>query len=332
MQKANQFNPNHSNNTSFSANSPETIKPIDTREEIAKLAGVGSNTVSKVKRINANAVDEIKQELMKPDGKLTINTAEIIAQLPKEEQKAIIESLDEKAIIKRAKEIKKQKEEQKKQALIERAKAINLLDFDVDENIRIFNSDFRTALDDIIPDNSIDLILTDPPYLAEFIPIFEDLSLFASRKLKPSGLLITYAGQLHLPEEIALLSKYLKYKWTSCLYHNGVSRVVNGVNVINKWKPILFFQKEPAAKFQKTFSDYFISEKPEKSEHEWQQSIAVYEHIIDIFTEPGQLVVDPFLGSGTTAVACKKLKRKFVGSEIDENSYKLILQRLNNAK
>jgi DNA modification methylase len=102
------------------------------------------------------------------------------------------------------------------------------------------------------------------------------------------------------------------------------------VNFINKWKPILFFQKEPVKKFEKTFSDYFISEKPEKSEHEWQQSIAVYEHIIDIFTEPGQLVVDPFLGGGTTAVACKRLKRKFIGSEIDENSYKLILQRLND--
>jgi len=313
------------------SNSTKTVNPVNTREEIARLAGVGNNTVYKVKKINANAVDEIKQELMNPNSKLSINTAEIIAQLPAEEQKAIIENLDEKAIIKRAKEIKKQKEEQKKQALIERAEAINVLDFNADENIQVLNGDFRTVLDDI-PDNSVDLILTDPPYLAEFIPLFEDLSLFASRKLKPSGLLITYAGQLHLPDEIALLSKYLKYKWTSCLYHSGVSRVVNGVNVINKWKPILFFQKEPTTKFEKTFSDYFISEKPEKSEHEWQQSIAVYEHIIDIFTEPGQLIVDPFLGSGTTAVACKKLKRKFIGSEIDENSYKLILQRLNNAK
>jgi len=313
-----------------SANLQNPVKtPIDTSKEIAKLACVGERTVYKVKKIDANAVDEIKQELMRPDGKLSINTAEIIAQLPAEEQKAIIDNLDEKEIIRRAKEIKKQKEEQKKQALIERAKAINVLDFDIDENIQVLNGDFRTVLDNI-PDNSVDLILTDPPYPAEYLPLFEDLSLLANRKLKPSGLLISYVGQLHLPDEINLLSKYLKYKWTACLYHVGETRIVNGVNVINKWKPILFFQKEPTTKFEKTFSDYFISEKPEKSEHEWQQSIAVYEHIIDIFTEPGQLVVDPFLGGGTTAVACKKLKRKFIGSEIDENSYKLILQRLNN--
>jgi len=302
---------------------------INTNEEIAKLAGVGSNTVSKVKKIDANAVDEIKQELMKNDGKLSINTAEIISQLPAEEQKEIIKNFDEKEIIRMANEIKKQKSEQKKQALIERAKAIDISDFDIDENIRVLNGDFETTLD-YIPDNSVDLILTDPPYPAEYLPLFEKLSLFASKKLKPSGLLITYVGQLHLPDEINLLSKYLKYKWAACLYHVGETRIVNGVNVINKWKPILFFQKEPAAKFEKTFSDYFISEKSEKSDHEWQQSIAVYEHIIDIFTEPGQLIVDPFLGSGTTAVACKKLKRKFVGSEIDENSYKLILQRLND--
>jgi len=328
MQKTRQLNPNNASEQ-FSLISDKTVESVNTAKQLADLAGVSRDTIFKVKKIESNAIDEIKQELSSPNSKLTINTAEIIAQLPKEEQKEIIKTLDEKEIIKMANEIKKQKAEQKKQALIERAKAIDISDFDIDENIRVLNGDFETALDDI-PDNSVDLILTDPPYPAEYLPLFEKLSLFASKKLKPSGLLISYVGQLHLPDEITLLSKYLKYKWTACLYHVGETRIVNGVNVINKWKPILFFQKEPAIKFEKTFSDYFISEKPEKSDHEWQQNITVYEHIIDIFTEPNQLVVDPFLGGGTTAVACKKLKRKFIGSEINENSYKLILQRLNN--
>jgi len=85
--------------STFLANSPTTE---NTREEIAKLAGVGSNTITKVKKIDANAIDEIKQELRKPDGKISINAAEAIASLP------------EKEIIKRAKEIKQARKDNTK--------------------------------------------------------------------------------------------------------------------------------------------------------------------------------------------------------------------------
>ena len=109
------------------------LTPIDTGKEIAKLAGVGERTVYKVKKIDANAVDEIKQELMRPDGKLTINTAEIIAQLPAEEQKEIIQKLDEKEIIKRAKEIKEARKDNTK-LLQKQQQYISSLNSDVSDN------------------------------------------------------------------------------------------------------------------------------------------------------------------------------------------------------
>jgi ParB-like chromosome segregation protein Spo0J len=116
------------------ANSPNPrLTHINTREEIAKLAGVGSNTVSKVKKINADAIDEIKQELMRPDGKLSINTAEIIAQLPAEEQKEIIQKLDEKEIIRRAKEIKDARKDNTK-LLQKQQQYISSLNSDVSDN------------------------------------------------------------------------------------------------------------------------------------------------------------------------------------------------------
>ncbi len=54
----------------------------------------------------------------------------------------------------------------------------------------IINDDFRNVN---IKDNSIDLILTDPPYPKEYLPLWKDLSFFASRVLKPSKFLLTYS-------------------------------------------------------------------------------------------------------------------------------------------
>ncbi len=50
--------------------------------------------------------------------------------------------------------------------------------------------------------------------------------------------------------------------------------------------------------------------------------------LILISTDPGDLVVDPFMGSGTTAVAAKQLGRRFIGSEIDPVHYKTAMDRL----
>ncbi len=50
--------------------------------------------------------------------------------------------------------------------------------------------------------------------------------------------------------------------------------------------------------------------------------------IINDFTEPNDIILDPFLGSGTTAVAAKQLRRKFIGIEINPEYCKIAEQRL----
>jgi DNA modification methylase len=48
-------------------------------------------------------------------------------------------------------------------------------------------------------------------------------------------------------------------------------------------------------------------------------------------TQEGDLVLDPFMGSGTTAVMAKELNRKWMGFEIDDNYSKIVEERLSNA-
>lgn len=51
--------------------------------------------------------------------------------------------------------------------------------------------------------------------------------------------------------------------------------------------------------------------------------------LIERLTNEGDVVLDPFMGSGTTGVACKDLKRKFIGIELDENYYNIACKRIN---
>lgn len=68
----------------------------------------------------------------------------------------------------------------------------------------------------------------------------------------------------------------------------------------------------------------------ERTGHPCQMPVAILERIIRVATNPGELVYDPFLGSGTTAVAAKRLGRRYAGTEISSAYYAGILKRLEN--
>ncbi|MES2594741.1 MAG: site-specific DNA-methyltransferase [Verrucomicrobiota bacterium] len=68
----------------------------------------------------------------------------------------------------------------------------------------------------------------------------------------------------------------------------------------------------------------------EKCGHPSQKPIDLIEKLILCSTDVGDLVVDPFLGSGTTAAAAKKLKRKWLGIEKDSNYIRIAKSRLTN--
>lgn len=62
--------------------------------------------------------------------------------------------------------------------------------------------------------------------------------------------------------------------------------------------------------------------------HPTQKNLKVIEEIIKVHSNPGDLVFDPFSGSGTTALACINLERNFIGCEIDETYFKKAKKRL----
>ena len=66
----------------------------------------------------------------------------------------------------------------------------------------------------------------------------------------------------------------------------------------------------------------------ENTPHPWQKPEKLVSRLIEASSSPKSLVVDPFLGSGTTAVVAKKLGRRFIGFEQDAEYVRLAMKRL----
>ena len=172
-----------------------------------------------------------------------------------------------------------------------------------------------------IPPQSVDLIFTDPPYPREYLPLWSDLSKLAAAVLKPTGMLVTYSGALDLPEVLSRLAEHLDYWWCGAVFLPGAHAHVFGRRVIQGVKPMLFYVPKGEQWAGRLFEDVVESEARDKTRHEWQQGRGPADYYIERLTLAGGMVLDPFLGSGTTGIAALKLKRQFIGIEIDPGAF-----------
>ena len=205
--------------------------------------------------------------------------------------------------------------------------------YKADEDYKLYIGDCLDVTKKEIKENSIDIIITDPPYPKEFIDCWSKLSELANYCLKPGGLCIAYSGQLNLPEVIERMGKNLTYYWTMSLYHSGPKQVVHPTGAMCDWKPILIYQKGPRKKAVGSFYDTIRDIKDvTKQDHKWQQPVTVTKLLIERFCDPGYTILDPFVGSGTNMVAAKNLKYKCIGIDIDKENENTIKARLAGEK
>lgn len=196
--------------------------------------------------------------------------------------------------------------------------------------------DFMERCEDV-PNNSIDAVITDPPYPREYLGLYDRLSEFAARVLKPGGSLVAMVGQSYLPEYILRLSKFLNYQWQlSYQTPGGQSAQLWQRKVNTFWKPVLWFVKgEYEGKWLGDVArggDVVRSSvnDNQKGLHEWQQSESGMMDLVRRFCKPGDIILDPFMGSGTTGVACLNTGRRFIGVDISEEYTATARKRLSS--
>jgi hypothetical protein len=124
----------------------------------------------------------------------------------------------------------------------------------------------------------------------------------------------------------------LKYIHQIIVQHSGQREILFAYNIGVKYKPLLWFVKganSPYSSGSTSYTEDVIPSEPVGKEfHKWEQSTVEAEYMISKLTVENQTVLDPFLGGGTTAIAALKLNRKFIGIEIDEDSYNIAKGRI----
>lgn len=205
-----------------------------------------------------------------------------------------------------------------------------------------------------IPDESCALIFTDPPYDRESLHWFYQLGMLASKILVDGGSLITFCGHYCLREVIDLVAvedddinrsetewftnddepepidNDMHLFWINCCLHTGGTAQMREYGIKVKWKPMLWFVKGKFRRDRETWVDDLVESQQEKDHHLWQQSVSEASYYIERLTVSGELVVDPFCGGATTAVAAKLLNRQWWTADIDATAVRKGRKRIND--
>ena len=270
-----------------------------TNYQVAQIAGVSDKSVERYKKIQQKAAPEVVAKV--DSGEMSINEG--------------------------YKQVKQAEKQQRAEEKAER-KSFTLEDEMPDDVCKLFQADITKGLPEIA-DNSVDYIITDPPYPEEFLPLYADLAILAERVLKPGGSLICMCGQSYLPKVLSMLTGGLTYHWCACYNTPGSAAQIYQRKIMTNWKPLLWLTK---GQYKGEWcKDTFTSPANDKRFHHWGQSLGGMEDIVKTITNPNDIILDPFLGGGTTGVAAVINGRKFIGTDIEQSCIDTAMQRIKEA-
>lgn len=182
---------------------------------------------------------------------------------------------------------------------------------------------------------SVDAIVTDPPYVTEDAPeLYRELGHFACRALKPGGALVAMVSHAILLDALDALGRpELVYRWAVCWLSGAhESTADQRYRVFDRWKPVLVYHLGPWPPDAPMLTDVVSSGRDEeKGAHPWQQTLAGTRQLVRAVARPGDVVCDPFLGAGTTAIAALAEHCHFVGCDVDQLAVARARQRLEVA-
>ena len=211
-----------------------------------------------------------------------------------------------------------------------------------DEDSLIYCADCRGILP-LCHDKSIDLVLTDPPYNVgieygdsvndklprkEYLELIEDF-VVTTRSLSGNRLVLILGSKLLLdwwqfiPDSKLIIVKMgaisnNKIKGLTLQYRPVLTTVKSNSFMSDLWEGIRW----PG-------EGYYFNEK--RFGHPAMTPEKLARRLVSIFSETGQVILDPYLGSGTFAAASKLLNRKCIGIEIEEKYCEIVAKRLSQS-
>lgn len=182
---------------------------------------------------------------------------------------------------------------------------------------KLLLGDFRERLLDL-PDGSVNLIVTDPPYPAEYLPLWDDLGREASRLLTKGGVLLARCGHLFLPDVLASLAAHLRFGWLYAEPLPGSNVRFLGRHVAVSFQPWVAFSNGDWPSSTLDWHPDLLSASPRtKARYVWEQKPTIAAELIATFAAPGHDVLDPFAGSGAYGEAALGVGCRWLGVEVD---------------
>lgn len=181
-----------------------------------------------------------------------------------------------------------------------------------------------------LADNSVDLIFTDPPYLKKYLHTYTWLALEAKRVLKPGGFCLAMCGGYYLDKIFSVMSANLSYHWKLEIFVDN-SSVLWPRKIIARSKSILAYSKGAGNPNTNTLGALHGGGM-DKRFHQWGQDVNTARYYIQCFSEPGDLVCDPFVGGGTTPIACELVERRCVSFDNDPVALETTRNRIAGAQ
>ncbi len=206
-----------------------------------------------------------------------------------------------------------------------------------------------------LPDGSVDAVLTDPPYLTTALAFDQQTIDWARligeclRVVKPSGAVVMFAAMRTAVAMISAAPKYYRYDWV--WVKTGVTGFLDAKRKpLRQHEHVLVWSVRAARYFpvmgvgeaysvnrgggaghyngnNRVSATYGEERYPTSilnfktsdiynSQHPTQKPLDLMAYLIRTYTRAGEVVLDPFLGSGTTAVAARNLGRRYLGCDL----------------
>lgn len=200
-----------------------------------------------------------------------------------------------------------------------------------------------------IPDNSIDLLLTDPPYGIDFqsnhrtsTPKFDKLPNdkhealglldktleLIEPKLKPNSHIYVFVSWKVLGEFKEVVGSRFNIKNVLVWVKNNWSMGDMEGAYAQQYEMIIFAEKGRRHLNGDRDTNILQFDRVADLKHPTQKPVSLLKFLIEKSSQESETVLDPFMGSGSTCLAAKKLNRKYIGIEVDEQWYKLAHQRV----
>lgn len=185
-----------------------------------------------------------------------------------------------------------------------------------------------------IPDESIDLIFTDPVY--DRIEDYEWLGKLTERVLRPGGVLLCWHGIGWLPGQLTALGISLNYRWQFIEYRPNEVKPRHSPNGRSTYSCLTWWDRGDSRPVYRTVDCRSVPivalSAGQAAYHRWGKSERTTGYYMAAFSVPDAIVLDTFSGSGTVPAVCKMLGRNYIAFEIDPDTAARARERVANTQ